>query len=95
MEAISRRSPGVTALPLQLHQASPAIEIWTGSQDTRPAGWVDGQAANVQGDFLLGDAFWSAAKCHVRVLRLRLAGQDGQFASIYSGVATLDDGSTP
>ena len=37
------------------------------------------QAANVQGDLLLGDAFLGAAKCHVHVLRLRLVGRCGQL----------------
>jgi hypothetical protein len=94
MEAMSRRPPGITSLPLQLHQASPGIEIWTGSQDSSLAGWVDWKAANVQGDFLLGDTLFGAAKCQVRVLRLRLVGQDGRFASISSGLATIDGGST-
>jgi hypothetical protein len=41
VQAISRRSSGVSSLPLQSREASPGLEIWTGSQDTSPTGWVD------------------------------------------------------
>ena len=41
------------------------------------------QAVDVQGDFFVGVAFWDAAKCHVRVLRLAPV-----------GLAKFDDGST-
>ena len=74
---MSRRSPGLASLLLQLRETSQGVEIRVRSQDTGPAGWACQEAANVQGDLLLGVAFWGAAKCHVRVLRLRLVGQDG------------------
>src|SRR5262245_12174190 len=40
-ETMSQRSPGVTSLPLQFREASPGVEIWTGSQNTSAAGWVN------------------------------------------------------
>jgi len=58
------------------------------------AGGIDRQAADVQGDLFLDDAFLGAPKCQVRVLRLGLVGQCGRFAPLYGGVATLDGGST-
>ena len=61
-------------MPLQLCQASPSLKVRPRSQDTGHAGRVNQEAANVQGDFLLDDAFFGSAKCHVGFLRLRLFG---------------------
>ena len=56
LEGTSRRSSGVTSLLLQLRKTSQGTEIWARSQDTGHAGGIDQEAANVQGDLLLGDA---------------------------------------
>ena len=94
MEGVPRRSPRVDSLLLQLRKASQGAEIRTRGPDTSHAGGIDHQAADVPGDLLLDDAFFGAAQCHFRVLRLRLVGRCGPFASFYGGVATLDGGST-
>ena len=57
MEATSRRSPGVSSLPLQFREASPGAEIWTGSQNTSQASWVDQGDADVKGNLLIEAAF--------------------------------------
>ena len=82
MEAMSRRSPGATSLPLQLGEASLGIEIWTGNQNTSLGGWVDLQGADVERDL------------PIRALQ---NGPTGQFRSsglASCGLATVDDGST-
>jgi hypothetical protein len=87
-------SPGVASFLLQLRETPQGTEIRAQSQDPCHASRIDHQAANVQGDFLLDDAFLGAAKCYVRVLRLGHVGRCGQIESFYGRVATLDDGST-
>jgi len=94
MEAASRGSSRIASLPLQLRQASQGTEIRTRGQDAGNAGGIDLWAADVQGDLLLDDAFFGAAKCHGRFLRLRLVGQCGRFAPFNGSVATPDGGST-
>ena len=94
LEGAPGKPPGLTSLLLQLRETSQGTEIRPRSQDTGHAGWVDQEAANVQGDLLPGDAFLGAAKCHVRVLRLRLVGLCGQLESFYGGVATLEEAPT-
>jgi transposase-like protein len=89
-----RRSPRVDSLLLQLRQASQGAEIRTRGPDTGRAGGFDHQAADVQGDLLLDDEFFGAAKHHTCVLRLNHVGQCGRFAPFYGGLATLDGGST-
>ena len=95
MEGAPRRSSGVDSLLLQLRKTSQGTEIRTRGPNTGHAGGIGHQAADVQGDLLLNDAFLSTAKCHVRFLRLGHVDQCGRFAPFYSGVATLDGGSTP
>jgi len=68
--------------------------IRTRGPDTGHAGGIDRRAADVQGDLLLDDEFFGAAKHHTCVLRLDHVGQCGRFAHFYGGVATLDGGST-
>ena len=70
VEGTSRRSHRVVPLLLRFHQTSQGTEIRAPSQDPSHAGGIDHQAANVQGDLLLGDAIFSSAKYHVGVLRL-------------------------
>jgi transposase-like protein len=50
------------------HWVEKAAEIWARNPDASHAGWIDNQAAVVQGDFLRNNAFCCAAKCHVCVL---------------------------
>src|SRR4030095_2285242 len=45
MEGISRRSPGVASLPLQLRQASYGVEVRTRDEDARNPGRTDDAAA--------------------------------------------------
>jgi hypothetical protein len=94
MEGALRRSPRVDSLLLQLRQASQGAEIRTRGPDTGHAGGIDHQAADVQGDLLLDDESFGAAKYHTCVLRLDHVGQCGRFAPFYGGLATLDGGST-
>ena len=98
MEGAPRRSPRADSLLLQLRQTSQGAEqgaeIRTRGPDTGHAGGIDHQAADVQGDLLLDDEFFGAAKHHTCVLRLDHVGQCGRFAHFYGGVATLDGGST-
>ena len=39
-------------------EASQGAEIWTGSQDTSPAGWVDQTGADVKRNLLIEDSFF-------------------------------------
>jgi hypothetical protein len=94
MEGALRRSPRVDSLLLQLRQASQGAEIRTRGPDTGHAGGIDHQAADVQGDLLLDDEFFGAAKHHTCVLRLNHVGQCGRFAPFHGGLATPDGGST-
>ncbi len=94
MEAMSRRSPGVASLLLQFREASPGIEIRTGSQNTIPTGWVDQAGVDVKGNLLMEVAFSGVEECHIRVLRNALAGQFPFSGSAFGGLATIDDGST-
>jgi IS1 family transposase len=94
MEGAPRRSPRVASLLLQLCKASQGAEIRTRGPDASHAGRIVHKAADVQRDLFLDDAFFSASKCHVPILRLHLVGQCGRFAPFYGGIATLDGGST-
>jgi hypothetical protein len=94
MEGAPRRSPRADSLLLQLRQASPGAEIRTRGPDTSRTGGIDHQAAEVQGDLLLDDESFGAAKYHTCVLRLDHVGQCGRFVRFYGGLATLDGGST-
>ena len=87
-EAMSRRSPGVSSLPLQLREASPGAEIWTGSQN----GWVD--QAGAERTLLIEAAFSNVEECSIRALRDGPAGQISYSRSPPGGLTTIDDGST-
>src|SRR5262249_47623631 len=94
VEAVSRRSPGVVALPLQLREASPVIEDWTGSQDASHAGPVDQEAAYFERHLLIEVTFCGVRECHFCALRPSPTGQfpDSEFP--HCSLATVDDGST-
>jgi hypothetical protein len=77
---MSRRSPGVSSLPLPLREASPGAEIWTGSQN----GWVDQAGADVERNLLIEAAFSNVEECPLRALR---DGPDGQVSYSRSPLA--------
>ena len=82
-------------MPLQFREASPGIEIWAGSQDAGPAGWVDQAGADVKGDLLIEAAFCGVEDGHIRALRNDPAGQFPYSGSPSGSLTTIDDGSTP
>ena len=95
VEAVSRWSSGITTLPLQLRKAPPGIEVWTGSPDAGDAGWVDQQAADIEDNLLIKNFFAVAEERHFRVFCLGPAGDLHSSRIRSSGLATIDDGSTP
>ena len=94
MEAMSRRSLGLSSLSLQFREASPGAEIWTGSQNTSQAGWVDQADADVKGNLLIEAAFYGVQECLVGAIRSGTAGQFPCSGNPSGGLATVDDGST-
>ena len=56
-------------MPLQFREASPGVEIWTGSQNTRVAGWVDQSGVDVKRNLLIEAAFCGIEGCHIRAVR--------------------------
>ena len=91
-ERVPRR---VALMPLRLRQASQLAETQTRGQDAGDAGGVSHQAADVRGNLLLLETFFSAAKWYAPVLRHHHFGHCGRFARSYGGVATLDAGCIP
>jgi hypothetical protein len=57
-------------------KASPSIEIWTGSQNTSAAGWVDQSGIDPKRNFLIEAALCGIEGCHLRAVR---NGSVGQF----------------
>jgi hypothetical protein len=70
------------------------VEIWTGSQNTSVAGWVDPAGANVKRDLLIEAAFCGVEESHIRAFRLGPVGPCGCPGNASGSLATLDDGST-
>ena len=93
-EGTSRRSPGVSALPLQLREASPGLEIWAGCQNTRVAGWAHQQVADIERNLLI-EVFAVVEERYIRAFCLDPAGDLGHSGIGSGGLATIDDGSTP
>jgi aspartyl-tRNA(Asn)/glutamyl-tRNA(Gln) amidotransferase subunit A len=81
-------------MPLQFHEASQGAEIWTGSQNTGPTGWVDQAGADVERNLLIEGVFCGVEKSGIRALRNGPAGQFSRSGSGSGGLATIDDGST-
>ena len=81
-------------MPLQFREASPGVEIWTGSQNTSYASWSDPTTTDVKGNLLFEDGFSGAEECQIRTLRLDPVRQRRCLANASGGLATLDDGST-
>ena len=94
MEAMSGGSPGAVSLPLQFRSASPGIEIWTGSQNTSPPGWVDPKGADVERNLLIEGAFSGVEECPLRALQFGPSSQLSYSGSALGSLATIDDGST-
>src|SRR5262245_56921870 len=65
MEGVSRRSPGVASLPLQLRQASHGVEVRTRDEDASDPGWTDAAAAELKGDLLIANCFFGSGEGHV------------------------------
>jgi cold shock protein len=80
-------------LPLQFRQASPSVEIWTGNQDARAAGWVDQSDIDVKRNLLIKPVFYGIEGCPIRAVRLGLVGQCGCPGKASGSLATFDDGS--
>ena len=94
MEAMSGRSAGAVALPLQFRSTSPGIEIGTGSPNTTPPGWVDQKDAEVQRNLLIEGAFSGVEECPLHALQSGPSGQLSYSRSTPGSLATIDDGST-
>ena len=94
MEGPSRRSPRAASLPLQFRQASSRIEIWTGSQNSSLAGWVDRAGADTERSLLIEDRFSGVEECHIRGLLLDPSGHPRCSRSGSGSLTTIDDGST-
>jgi hypothetical protein len=94
MEAMSGESPGAVSLPLQFRSASPGLEIWPGSQNTGPPGWVDQAGADVKGNLLIEGVLCGVEQSEIRALRNGSVGQFSYSSTPSGGLATIDDGST-
>ena len=70
LEGTSRRSAGVTSLPLQFREAPSSIEIWTRSQDPSYASWSDPTTIDVKRSLLFEVAFCGIEGCYLRAVRL-------------------------
>jgi hypothetical protein len=90
----SRRSPRIASVPLQFRPVSSGIKIWTGSQDTSPAGWIDRSRADFERNLLIETTFCGLEECPSRPLRLDPAGHLCHSGSGSGGLATIGDGST-
>jgi len=91
---MSRRSPRIAALPLQLRAASSGVEIRMGSQDTSHAGWVDQQVADLERNLLIESVFALSEELHLRAFCLGQTGDLHPSGIGSSGLTTIDDGST-
>ena len=91
---MSRRSPGVVALPLQLCEATPSIEVWTRSPDTGHAGWANPKAADLERTLFSEAAFCSIRECPLCTSQISPASQFPGLGWVSCSLATVDDGST-
>ena len=81
-------------MPLQFREASPSVEIWTGSQNTSAAGWIDQSGIDPKRNLLVEAVFCGIEGCPIRAVRLGLVGQCGCPGKASGSLATFDDGST-
>ena len=68
-------SRGVKGASWSCREASLGVEIWTGGQDTSPAGWVDQAGADDKRSLFIEGAFCGVEECHIRALPLGPASQ--------------------
>jgi hypothetical protein len=78
----------------QLREASPSAEIWTGSQNTSQAGWVDQAGADVKRNLLIEAAFYGVQECLAGAIRNGTAGQFPCSGNPFASLAIVDDGRT-
>ena len=71
MEGVSRRSPGVASLPLQLRQASQGVEVRTRDEDAGDPGWTDDAAAELKRNLLVANCFFGSGEGHVCIRSLQ------------------------
>ena len=81
-------------MPLQFREASPCIEIWTGSQNAILAGRVDKQSADIKRDLLFEAAFSEVEEYHVRALRVDPTGHLRCWGIGSGCLTTIGDGRT-
>ena len=81
-------------MPLQLREASPVIEVWTGGQDAGHTGWVDPGAADFKKHPRIVNASCGVGESPFCVLRLSPAGQFPRSGCASSGLVIVNEGST-
>ena len=81
-------------MPLQFREAPSSVEVWTGSQNTSAAGWVDQSGIDPKRNLLIEAGFCGIEECPIGAVRLGLVCQSSCLANGSGGLATLDDGST-
>jgi hypothetical protein len=81
-------------LPLQLREATPGLEVRTRSPDTGYAGWVDPEVADLERNLLIETVFAVAEEHPLQALCLDPTGDLHSSGIGFSGLTTIDDGST-
>jgi hypothetical protein len=94
VEGMPRESHRAASLPLQFRQASSGIEIWTGSQNSRVAGWIDQPSTDIERNLLIEDGFSGVKECPIRALRPGHIGQLDGPGNASGSLATFDGGNT-
>ena len=75
--------------------ATSGLEVWTGSQDASHAGRVDQQVADIERNRLIENVFAVTRERHLPALCLGPPVDLHSSEIGFSGLATIDDGSTP
>jgi hypothetical protein len=94
VEAVFRGSPRVAAVPLQLREATPGLEVRARSPDTGHAVWVDREVADIERNLLLEKLFVVAEERPLRAVYLDPTGELYSAEISFIGLTTIDDGST-
>jgi hypothetical protein len=89
---ISRSSPRIASLLLQLRQATQSAQVWKSREDASLAGWIDQQSTDIERNLLIEDGFSGVEEF---ALQNALGSQFSYSGSAGGGLATIDDGSTP
>jgi hypothetical protein len=71
VEGVSRRSPGVASLPIQLRQASYGVEVRTRDEDAGDPGWTDDAAAELKRNLLVANCFFGSGEDHICIRSLQ------------------------